>query len=94
MKAPEKELSELHGVLAQVMKAQLSEQITMTDENGDENVVFTATPALLAQVSKFLKDNNITTSVEEDDNLSALEDMLNKRKEARGARLKVVGEDE
>ena len=53
-KAPEKVLSDLHGMLATV----LGEQMKMTDEDGKVNA------AVLNQVRQFLKDNNITSTLD------------------------------
>lgn len=53
-KATENQLSELHGVLARVLK----EQMELTDEDGRVNA------AVLNQVRQFLKDNNITSTLD------------------------------
>ena len=90
MKSSEQELSTLHGVVAQVLAAQLGETATFTDESGKEVTVMTAQPATISAAIKFLKDNDITSSVEDDDNLGSLQDQLAKRREARGTRLKSV----
>lgn len=91
-KGSESQLSELHGVIAKVLKDQLSERITITDEEtGEEREIYTATPATLAQAIKFLKDNDITVSVEDDENLSELDELLKKKREKRTLRLAAAG---
>ena len=89
-KAAEKELSELHGLVAQVLSAQIGDKITITDETGEEREIYGAAPAVIAQAVKFLKDNDITASVEEDENLSELDDLLKKKRRKRAMRGNVV----
>lgn len=89
-KAPESELSELHGTIAKVLRTQLEDTIVVSEE-GETKEIFTASPAVLAQAIKFLKDNNITASVEDDENLSDLEEALKAKREKR--KLRIVGED-
>tara|TARA_R110000851_G_scaffold154037_1_gene296149 strand:- start:295 stop:585 length:291 start_codon:yes stop_codon:yes gene_type:complete len=91
-KSTEQELSTLHGVVAQVLTAQISETIEMTDEVGKQVTVHTATPATIAAAIKFLKDNDITASVADDDNLGALDEMLKKKRTKRQLKLASVTE--
>ena len=90
-KATEEKLSELHGVVATVLKDQLSETVIIADEDtGETKEIYTAAPATLAQAIKFLKDNDITASVEDDQNLNDLQELLRKKqtnREGRGLRL-------
>ena len=86
-RSTEQELSELHGTIARVLISQLSETITMTDENGESSVVAVATPATLGVAIKFLKDNDITASIADDENMNELDDMLKRKREKRGLRL-------
>ena len=91
-KGSEGQLSELHGAIAQVLKDQISERITITDEDtGETREIYTATPAVLAQAIKFLKDNDITVSVEDDENLSELDELLKQKREKRSLRLAAAG---
>ena len=85
-KSTEKELSELHGVVAKVLKAQLEEEITVTDEDGTEQVLRTASPATISAAIKFLKDNDITSSVDDDENMSGLAETLERQRAAREER--------
>lgn len=89
-KAAEKELSELHGIVARVLRSQLEDTIVVS-EDGETKELPTASPAVIAQAIKFLKDNDITATVEDDENLSALEEALKAKREKR--RLRVVGEE-
>jgi transcriptional regulator with PAS, ATPase and Fis domain len=91
-KSTESELSELHGLVARVLTKQLSEEITVTDETGATQVINTATPATLGVAIKFLKDNDITTSVEDDDNMSDLKELLDEKRKKRSVRLASVTE--
>ena len=86
-RSTEHELSELHGTIARVLRSQLEETVTFTDENGIEKEVATATPATLGVAIKFLKDNDITASIADDENLNELDDLLKKKREKRGLRL-------
>ena len=78
-KASENELSGLHKLVALVLKHQLEE--TYEDEDGKEHYV--ASPALIAQVRQFLKDNEITCDINADDNMSALTELLEKKRGKR-----------
>ena len=86
-KSTEQELSELHGTIARVLRSQLEETITITDENGVASEVAVASPATLGVAIKFLKDNDITASITEDENLSELSEQLKLKREKRGLRL-------
>ena len=90
-KSTEEELSDLHGLLAMVLKHQLSDKITITDEeSGVVSTIFTASPATIAAAIKFLKDNDITSSVADDENLGGLQATLDEMKKQRGVRLESV----
>lgn len=83
-KASDKVLGELHGKLADSMLKALSASdtaIMLLDEFGDELpmpvITFLtqhaeANPSLLTSIAKFLKDNNITCSIEDSESMSAL----------------------
>ncbi len=86
-RSTEQELSELHGAIARVLISQLNETITITDDDGMEAVVATATPATLGVAIKFLKDNDITASIADDENMNELGEMLKRKREKRGLRL-------
>jgi hypothetical protein len=92
MKASDKMLGELHGHLAKAMLSTLSANdraatiLETYDDLPDEVREFledlsNTNPAFLTAVSKFLKDNQITCSIEDSKELSELEQTLqNKRK--------------
>jgi len=86
-KSTEQELAELHGAIARVLISQIGETIMMTNELGVEAEVSVVTPATLGVAIKFLKDNDITASIADDENMSELDDMLKKKREKRGLRL-------
>ena len=86
-RSTEQELSELHGAIARVLISQLNETITITGEDGEEAVVAVATPATLGVAIKFLKDNDITASIADDENMNELDEMLKRKREKRGLRL-------
>jgi len=89
-KSTEQELSALHGEVARVLSTQLRETITVIDEaTGEQQELLTATPAVVSAAIKFLKDNDITASIEEDENLGELEEMLAAKRNKR--KLRVVG---
>jgi len=78
--ATEGTLNGLHELLAQVLVAQVGHKITMYNEETEEDdVIFTVTPATLAIAAKFLKDNEITTTITNDANLTELQDILAKK---------------
>lgn len=92
-KASDKILGDLHGKLAKSMLSALESSDTAQDllaAYADElptdvtqflTRLSTSNPALLTAVSKFLKDNDITCSIETSSELSELEVRLaNKRK--------------
>lgn len=94
-KATDKTLGELHSKLAKVMLDALSasdEATILLDEFGDELpaplIVFLskardANPALLSAVTKFLKDNAITCSIDDSNEMSELENLIRKKQHAR-----------
>lgn len=88
-KATDKELGTLHAKLAKAMldaldasdEAQVLLNETDPGDMPDAVIAFlekaaASNPALLTAVSKFLKDNDITCSVEDSPELSALEQRL------------------
>lgn len=94
-KATDKLLGELHGKLATSMLEALkaSDQAkALLDEYADElpgavtaflSKHADANPALLTAVSKFLKDNSITCAIEDNDEMSELEQRLAKKRERK-----------
>ena len=95
-KATEHKLGVLHGAVATVLTAQLTHQTEETefDEEGVEvgtgEMEYTAQPATIAAAIKFLKDNQITCDMEQDDNMNNLRDALAKKQ--KHSRLKSAGE--
>lgn len=85
-KANEQALSDLHGTVARVLSDQLTDEITIVTEDGTEKVISNCSPAMMAQAVKFLKDNNITSNVEDDDNLKDLDESLKAKRQKREAR--------
>lgn len=85
VKATEKKLSALHGAVAEVLTVQVlhQQEETVFDEDGLEvgtgNMVYSASPALLATAIKFLKDNQITADAEVDANMNNLREALAKK---------------
>jgi hypothetical protein len=80
-------LGALHEALATVIASQVKATMQEFDEEG--NVIegaetYSATPALLTVAARFLKDNNITCTVEDSKGLSSLTDELAERKKRRG----------
>lgn len=90
-KATDRELGELHSLLARSMKDALQSSdeaksiLEACHESGEELPPFveaflekaaTANPALLTAVAKFLKDNNITAAVEDSEEMSDLQKRL------------------
>lgn len=104
-KATEDKLSALHGVVADVLTAQLQHtEAEMTYDNAGEavetgNEVHTAAPATVAAAIKFLKDNSITCDVATTENMNNLQEALSKKqkhsrlKDARSAALSLVGNE-
>jgi hypothetical protein len=91
-KATETQLTELHGVIAKVLTAQISRQEALTsfDEDGAmvtlDEMVYTASPAVVSAAIKFLKDNQISADIETNEDLSNLKDVLaKKQKHSRSA---------
>lgn len=89
-KATEKKLSALHGAVAEVLLAQVTreEEETTFTEDGEVvttgEMVYSASPALLATAIKFLKDNSITCDIEVDKNMNSLKETLSaKQKHSR-----------
>lgn len=81
--ATESELNALHSVVAKTINEQLTATMQVDMGDGETKEVSMATPALLAQAIKFLKDNNITATPDEDENLAELKDLL-ESKQKRG----------
>lgn len=82
--ASDSKLGALHDALATIIAAQVKELIQEEDEDG--NVIreyYSATPALLTVAARFLKDNNITCSVEDSKGLSELTDELASRRKRK-----------
>ncbi len=103
-KATEVALSHLHGAVTRALTMQIEQVETVYDEYteegeplGEGQVVSTASPAALAASIKFLKDNQITCDIEENDNVSNLRDKLEKQQKrsrlnaSTAAKLEVVG---
>lgn len=84
-KATEKKLGALHGAVAEVLLAQVTREEEETTFNGEGEIVptgdmvFSASPALLATAIKFLKDNSITCDIEVDQNMGSLKEALSKK---------------
>ena len=77
-KATEEELSALHGAVAHRLLAELQNQELQ--------------PAMMAQAVKFLKDNDISVSIEEDETISELDSLLKQKRQRR--KLRLVGDDQ
>lgn len=87
-KATETALGELHAAVAR----QLAKQIDATEImeiDGKEIEISTASPALLGQAIKFLKDNSITADPDKDENLTNLAEVLEKKRK-QGSVVKLV----
>jgi len=78
-RASEKELGRLHSALAQVLIDNLE------TEDGPS-------PSMCSIATKFLKDNEITCSISDNEDMENLQTALKEKRAKR--RLKVVGEDE
>lgn len=84
-KASEERLSELHGAVATVLCKQVlhTEQEVSIDKDGElvptGEEVYTASPATLAAAIKFLKDNDITCDITQDENVGNLRATLAKK---------------
>lgn len=83
---PVEELNNLHTVVAKVLVNELTKSETIV-VNGEEIEISTS-PAMVAQAIKFLKDNNISSTPEEDENLKSLEETL--KHKAKHSRLTSV----
>ena len=104
-KATESKLSNLHGAVAEALTEIIShkEERKEFDELGEEigtgEMVHSAPPPLFAAAIKFLKDNNITCDIEQDDNMTNLQEQLAKKQRhsrmqnAKEAALRVVGDE-
>lgn len=81
----ESALNKLHEKVSEVMYEQVKvkEPKITYDMDGEEvksdEEFFSASPALLAVAAKFLKDNQITCDVSQDENMSNLKDVLEKK---------------
>jgi len=84
-KASEDKLSELHGVVADVLKAQITRQEKETtinlkgeiEETG--KMVYMASPATIATAVKFLKDNEIVCDIDNNTGMQELRETLSKK---------------
>jgi len=91
-KATEKQLSLLHGKVAESMSAALDQSsmaVYLIDKYGNDlpdkvlsflNDCSNVNPSLLTAITKFLKDNNISVDIEGNDALSGLEESLARKK--------------
>lgn len=85
MKATEHKLAVLHGAVAEVLTEQLQHKEAETEFDSEGNCVetgrevYTAPPATLAAAIKFLKDNQITCDIEQDENMNNLREVLAKK---------------
>jgi len=84
-KANESALGQLHGAIARVLTevVQHEEEIVTYDEEGNAigtgKMQYTVTPAMMAAGIKFLKDNQITCDIEQDENMGNLKEALAKK---------------
>lgn len=84
-KATESKLGKLHGAVAEVLTEQVLHEEAETTFDADGklietgNMIRTASPALLATAARFLKDNDITCDIEQDDNMGNLRDALSRK---------------
>lgn len=84
-KANEKKLGDLHGLVAQVFTEQvgMKEEETVINLDGEVEgtgeMLYNASPALLAAAMKFLKDNSITADITLDENMGNLAEALAKK---------------
>ena len=81
MKATEKKLSRLHDLVADVLTEQVGYKEKVTTFNEDGEMVegeerYIASPATVAAATKFLRDNNITSDEELNENMNGLRDAL------------------
>lgn len=94
-KASDKSLGQLHGKLAEVMLKSLTDSDVASelldayeDELPSDVIKFlqrvgNTNPALLTAVSKFLKDNDITCVIEDNNDMTELQRLLQQKKNAR-----------
>ena len=84
-RASEKFLADLHSAVAVTLTEQVlhEEEETTFDGEGETVstgvMVRTATPALLATAARFLKDNDVTCDMGQDENMGGLRDALSKK---------------
>ena len=74
-KATESKMNDLHGLLCEILIKQVGE--TVIDEDGTEICI--VSPAILSIAAKFLKDNEITCDVRNDNNMNNLQKLLSKK---------------
>jgi hypothetical protein len=82
-KAAESELNDLHAVVAKVLKDRLTEEVTLVDEHGVESRISAATPADINAAIKFLKDNEVTATLDADKNVKSISELLEEKREKR-----------
>lgn len=87
MAANEKTLGNLHEAVAQalIVGVQPRELPGYVDEETGEEVpaqVLPPSPAMLQAAAKFLKDNNVTCDVSDDNSMGELADLMAKRRAA------------
>jgi len=73
-KATEDQLNKLHGMVATVLTMQLADPEECT-------------AATVAIAAKFLKDNDITASIEDNKDMTSLSDALKEKREKRKLRV-------
>lgn len=92
-KATEGQLDDLQGILATVMATQVkyTEPLVTFDASGNEIVsdieVYTATPALLGVIEKFLKNNSITSDISTNENTETLQEAMARKTKRSTSRL-------
>ncbi len=85
-KATEGQLDDLQGVLAGVMAKQVeyTEEVVEFNKEGEEVITgekrYTATPALLSVIEKFLKNNSILTDISTNENTKTLQEAMSRKK--------------
>ena len=91
-KTTERAMDNLHGDLATVMSAQATYQEEIVTFNAEGEAVpsgeqqYTASPALLGVIERFLKNNNILTDISTNENTATLQEAMG-RKTKRSDRL-------
>lgn len=94
-KATEGQLDDLQGTLAKVMAAQVeyTEELVTFDEKGLEVSTgvqqYTASPALLSTIEKFLKNNSIITDISTNENTETLQKAMARKSRRSDTRLPV-----